>query len=518
MVDLFTPASLSGELSKLCAAFELNATNIIATRDSEIQTRLAQVLNERHNSCTAIGRLSDELIVEILRYVVNDWTARNIHNHQRPEVSPFLVCRKWRTAAMKERLLWNKIRIPASLTRFATLRDRSKNAPLEICLSYNDFGSEGLDMMGDHLRQLVPRISHLDISWHEESWECDPTMANFFATYIGQQEFSGLKSLRVDDLNCGAEPPFVLNTPVLQQLMFYGRPLGMPNYMTSLVNLEWEWFNLTAAEILDVLSGFPRLRTCVISSEMPEFHGDEVDPHFPVQLKYLESLTVETLFAHEMSHLPEHLETPSHTVFDLVIEKTLESNDALERFFHDRLALSDGLTISPGDKAFLYAFTLPSQGSLRSPVKIEFDGPRGSDARQLYSLPKLASYLPNLSLIDLRISHLPSTLDLMQALRSSPYLIEVRATTGTYDFERLLTALENTPDILCPFLQILDCRGTKFSSIRMSQFLTFRQKKEVPIQELKITKGFANMGTADLIPRVPKLHEYVCNREDVQSV
>ncbi|KZS89500.1 hypothetical protein SISNIDRAFT_458699 [Sistotremastrum niveocremeum HHB9708] len=103
---------------------------------------------------------------------------------------------------------------------------------------------------------------------------------------------------------------------------------------------------------------------------------------------------------------------------------------------------------------------------------------------------------------------LASRSSLIGALNSWTQLTHIGVFTEEMQFEKLLSALEAAPGPLCPKLQSLNCSGTRFSSTRMKHFLQSRKDNDVPLLELKFTKGFAEPNVAAFASLVPTLTEF----------
>ncbi|KZS91743.1 hypothetical protein SISNIDRAFT_496382 [Sistotremastrum niveocremeum HHB9708] len=444
-------SELSRELSELCAGFESRAADSIQrqltnaaslseemlnleNRFSLMKDKIERSMKLKHNFCTPIGRLSDELIREILQYGID----------------------------------------PGCGHSFLT-----KGFPLFPTYSINSgCGVLNTTLLGESLRQLAPRIRQLQVRWSKVATQHDiPRLEDFLSDHMGHKEFSVLQTLDVMDAfeEDPQRRPIVLNMPALSTMRFKGVPRIIPRPIVSLVHLVIKGgFRLEINEILDFLSYYPQLKTCSITNT--ECYGDDEDDHELVTLT--------------------NLKASSSTFLTLGTFLDERDDDELYEFLGLYLMESNELKISNDEYNIIFSMTYQSRGPISVAHAYGFhDGP----PEEIHSFPTLSSYSTNISLLDIRYSILPSLGDIILAFTAWSKIAHIRVCTEELGFERLLTALEDTPTVLCPLLRILDCTGTRFSSLRMKQFLDFREKKGVCIQTLKFTRGFAHCGLDELL-------------------
>lgn len=406
-------------------------------------------------------------------------------------------------------MLWSWLVLPCSPELFRLFRDRSGTVPIILHIS-NNSSSNSVDMekLGDPLCQVASRISELKIEWdlrdHEISWW------QFLDRHTRQREFSSLKVLEIYDSSWDETVPVsVLNTPVLQTLIFRGFPTSLPRVrVDNLIELRFDSEELSPSQILDMLEGLPSLEHCSISDDDAHpFPGVQV-VHPVVSLPRLQTLCLDYFYTDVAMKVFMHLDLPPYAmVTALNSEPPLEkSGTSLTEVIRTRLLSSSEFKIVQQRRCIDYTFGAHAQHSLRishgqplSEFRVQVEKP--------VSLVELAASPANLSRIILHMEELPALADLVQTLRSWPLLSHFGIRTQVPDFERLLNALEETPDILCPLLKSLDCTGTRFSGPRMKFFLQFRKAKGVPIENLHFTSGFSDVKAGDLASLLAQVSE-----------
>ncbi|KZS95248.1 hypothetical protein SISNIDRAFT_543553 [Sistotremastrum niveocremeum HHB9708] len=444
----------------------------------------------------------------------------------RLRVSPaFSVCATWRQIAINTPTLWSRISLPTSGKLFKLFRDRSRSVPLDVITTcYADDDGEVMGH-GDALRQIIPRISRLELA--------DPGLsaADFFKENVCQREFSSLLILEISILDWDEQGLYTLNAPVIHTLIYHGppslRPLVHPH---RLVNLSYSPSQATSSQLLGILSEMPNLEQCSIRNE-----DDSENLGLPssnvarakVPLPRLKRLHISNLSSHKLIHLLEHLVLPPCASVELrVFETGPTTSGDFFRFAGSYMASCDSLEITKSEaispENFEYdsrlandyplgegpGICLKLRSETRGPVKLHwiFDEDDDDDSMfpriEYQSLETLASYPNDLIFVALKFN-LPTTRELIEALSSWSCLSHICVQVSEDDFERFLTALEDTPDIICPALTILDCCGIRFSSVRMASFLEFRKDRGVPIHEIIMTRGFAEGGVDEFIHLVP---------------
>lgn len=348
-----------------------------------------------------------------------------------------------------------------------------------------------MKFLGEALREIIPRIARLDINWHSDPAVDFPTLERLLSTDLAGKEFSALKVL---DLSDPAGPGgHVLganvNAPLLHTMHFCGPSDRIPRTFHHLTHLKFNWCRLELQDILNLLKEFPLLEKCTIIDDEASEEGQNHVDHPMILLDKLQYLSVDELTTSTMESLLRHLEVPPHAALSLGTCEPMVVDQSL----HDllRLCLSESvqLTIDGYCKRIRYLTTSTSRG----PISITYT-PHRVSSEEIRELPLLASCTKQLSVLDLQFWDLPSLADLTKALTIWCGITCIRVRSQELDFERVLTALEETSDIVCPLLRTIDCVGTRFSSVRMKRFLEFRQKKGVRLEELRASKGYSTSG------------------------
>lgn len=306
--------------------------------------------------------------------------------------------------------------------------------------------------------------------------------------HVDQREFSALREIDLtdiftDDPECD---PIGLNAPALRKLIFDGLPSFIARPIPSLLDLQYKTCGFDIKEILNLLSYHPQLHSCSLINTGSR--GDFKDHHSIVSLNSLQNLVLDNLHVSGMEILLANLTLPASARLTLGTYVHDHDHDLFEKFIGPYLSNSDELKVTSDKKKIIYSMTYKSRGAITI-------AHRAGDGL----LPTLAKCPTDLSLIDIQHSILPPVSDLIQAFTLWSKIAHIRVCTEELQFENLLTALEETPAIVCPLLRILDCTGTEFSGLRMKSFLDFRESKGARIQTLKFTRGFAHSGVDELV-------------------
>lgn len=344
------------------------------------------------------------------------------------------------------------------------------------------------------LRQLAPRIAQLQLVWEVKDME-EMNLPLFLATQIGQTEFSLLKAFTlthcVDEAQ-SEEPTFVMNIPILRSLEIWAdKYYNVPRIRCeNLVDLHYQAERFDILDIVYLLAQFPNLEKAIFSNELLsqlQWHALPV-----VSLRNLRELYICQLWLSEMEHLLRHLDAPSLTKLGMDIADDRHGEMRFERFLKPYIAWADALSICSADHHVdLYSLTSKSGRSLT--VEYASSGDYDMDC-EFASLPTLASYPSHISTFELSLPP-PPVPDLVDALRcwSSITHIVLHADEED-DSTRLFTALMaiDAADsaVVCPLLKSLDLTESIFNTTRLTQFLEFRQGKNVPVRELKVPKGW----------------------------
>ncbi|KZS90327.1 hypothetical protein SISNIDRAFT_457855 [Sistotremastrum niveocremeum HHB9708] len=466
-------------------------------------------LLSQYNRCTPIGRLSDDLLLEILKYCMHDTSL--YYDLDAPIIPPaFYVCTKWSNVAKNSSSLWTRISLPMNTQLFKLFVTRSGSSSLDVFLSNqlihrprDLFEVSTIRRIGGCLRQLLPRISHLQIFWegpaNEEPEDEEPVneepLSQLVTDYIGETELSTLRSLHITEEG-GSATHIKLNTPMLRSLRFgEGSTNNLHLSSEHLVILELDRINATPKEILNLLYQFPTLKHCRIKTLTgANRHESDVLPF--VSVPKLQTLLIAKLNLCDMIDVLNHLDIPSSTSLTLAIYPCSVDTAPFHNFFGPYIASSDEMRIVQKDGVDM-DYILTSKSGLRIEI----------NHRSAFS--QLASYGSNLSLLDLHVRSLPSLPVFGEILRKWTSITHLGIHTYNLELEWALFTLFEGPEILLPNLQILDCTHSLFSTQQMIKVLRFRQAAGVGLRELKITKTFRPLEDIDQLQSlVEELSEY----------
>ncbi|KZS96358.1 hypothetical protein SISNIDRAFT_482934 [Sistotremastrum niveocremeum HHB9708] len=458
---------------------------------SEMEGRLALFMKRQRNNCAPINGLSDELILEILKYcndhedIVTAVSKANIFR-----LPPaYSLCWRWRKLAVSCPSLWTSIALPSNPNFFRLLRDRSGTLPLTILFCMPNLDPEGqkMNQAGDTLRLLAPRIARLFVVWAGSR-----SLHEFLTSCIGQKSLGSLLTLSIISHNPSRVVECELNTPLLRELRFVGALGDIPGVSAErLVKLFVRAESMELAKLLPLLDKFPMLETLEIENTIMAVEPDVPDNLPNVALHNLRNLSAKWFYVSEMGLFLDHLTIPSSARASLGVKEDNRVDFHVGDFVGAQMSTAHGLSITGKASHLLYTVFRECGGSM--PISYEALEPTAAGVKFLVTL---ASYATPLQLLSLRIPALPHIQDLIQALTSWPSIKHIRVCTDETEFERLLLALEETPHIVCPRLEILDCSGTYFSTARVRGFLAFRKEHGHPLRELRITEGWAEPDAA----------------------
>ncbi|KZS91790.1 hypothetical protein SISNIDRAFT_487108 [Sistotremastrum niveocremeum HHB9708] len=480
---------------------------------SQLNQRISSLpirLKQQRNLCTPLGRLSDEIILQILGYCLvsnaGDNSLQDLYYIEEtiPLSSAFFFCKRWRDLANSYPPLWSQIALPCNPNLFRLFRDRSGTSLMRVHLTNVGVRSDDVHMhaLGDSLCQLAPQISELQVDWMRDvqnllGWD------QFLARHLRQNELSSLKSLLLTDGGSHQLTDYIISTPVLQTLRVYAKHPLAPLHMRvdNLVELSYLCDSLSPLNILRLLSEFPRIERCSIYDQEPESHSrSETLP--VISLPRLKSIHIGSLYLSDMRQVLGNLEVPSSAHLRLETIELHSRSTSIEGFLAPYLASTQDLNIVKSKSLVTYRLTLDSGRLLVVENKFEHGG-----GITVASLAALSRYPTNLSRVNLKVQHLPSLYGIVEILSSWPSVKHIGVCTQYADFERLLTALMETPNTTCPLLRSFDCTGTKFSGNYMKRFLEFRTSKSVALQELNITEGFSDLEPGEVAHLVGKVRE-----------
>ncbi|KZS91730.1 hypothetical protein SISNIDRAFT_487047 [Sistotremastrum niveocremeum HHB9708] len=490
----------------------------------ELDQRLArssQLLKQRQNMCTPIGKLSDEIILEILEYCAKE----HLFGHYSPKgtnlPAPFSLCSKWRNIAVRSPTLWSNISLPMPSDLLDLFMSRNGNVPLAVVVDIVDQVVDKLlenedfsfDSLGSSLRPVLPRISRLSLLWTSPNAENVMTLNTFIAQHIGHRELTSLEVLHINSIYTFDEPITKINAPKLLTLNFVGFVPSVPSFVDNTVtelNLSGREFELH--EVLDVLAALPLLETCMIDTAEHDEPQLITDYHPPVFLPRVKKIHLASFNVDQMDYLVKHLEIPPSAFMRL---DTCADPDehllAFEDFLGPLITLSERQCVSRAIDHYSYG------GYVQSHELICKSGRQMVLTHKTHSefidIMRLARYAMNLSLIDLCVASLPSTAELVYVINCWSKIVHLGMRTEDADFERLLEAFETSADVPCPLLESLDCTGTSFNAGRMGQFLRFRTRQNVPLRELRFTKDLVQWTETE-----PEIDAFSTLVELVQSV
>ncbi|KZS91778.1 hypothetical protein SISNIDRAFT_487096 [Sistotremastrum niveocremeum HHB9708] len=498
------------EIAHLCTTFKKQVAEeissirqqapVLRAHDSrlvnieQILYGMDQFLKEQRNLCTPIGRLTDEIILEILHYCMGTRTAHEEEQRLALPSATFL-CKRWRELAIRARSLWSHLVLPSSPALFRLFRDRSGALPVSLYLTNRGLPEvHEMDFIGDPFCQLASRISHLDIRWATIDGE-NPPLSQFLTDHIRQKAFTYLKTLDMRDEHRGRTQSFSLNTPALQILRFSGIRFRIPQVQSeNLVELQYRCPGLGPRGILELLSGFPRLERCSIEDykPLPRQGGSDLPQ---VSLTQLQSISIKSLYVAQMRDIVSHLQTPSSATIDLGTYEDHLFEMEPEDFIGSLLFSFDELRIL--ERQHIY-FALTSEGGRSLKLEHEMEIEHKEGQYDCIWLSAIIAHPSSVSRIALDVPKLPSLRELVKVMQSWNLITHISIRTEAAYLERLFTALEETPNTPCPLLKSLDCRGARFSGPRMTRFLEFRRDRGVALQELKFTKGFSEPPLGDI--------------------
>ncbi|KZT40364.1 hypothetical protein SISSUDRAFT_1118306 [Sistotremastrum suecicum HHB10207 ss-3] len=514
------PPPASVQLSQMCDEFETGIANSIELRVldpgqergdlkrvheslSFMEKRLTQsilFLKTRNNRCVPIGRLSDELILEILENCSAAHHAEKLSHFTADGAfgfpPAFSVCLRWRDIAIRSPSLWRNIALPSPRKLLELVQSRNQTVPFNVRVnndSYQPNDHIGINFLGDTIRQLATRISFLHMCWDRVGIVQGPVA--FLEEHVGQREMSSLKFLKITnhckDDNFGA---FTLQTPVLESLEFIGPPKEMPRVLSEhLVEFVLGWKSIRADGILDILLMMPHLKRCMITCRALHDPNRLLPPERPVvSLNNLERLDVWHILLPDINYLLRHLNVPSSARLTFYMEKAGAHRTSISTFLGPHLNAVGELYAADAPDHSGAIYTLGTAG--RPTLIVDYTDPDAeSSTTNTLLLPELAKYPQNLSYLDLHVSSLPSHRELRRILTAWSGLRHIMICTRQPDLYRLLDVLEDTPEVICPSLKHLDCPQTRFSGTRMRQFLEFRKNQGHPLGTLEFTQSFTDI-------------------------
>ncbi|KZT40371.1 hypothetical protein SISSUDRAFT_1127264 [Sistotremastrum suecicum HHB10207 ss-3] len=480
---------------------------------SQLNQRISSLpirLKQQRNLCTPLGRLSDEIILQILGYCLVSNAGENSSQdlyyikETIPLSSAFFLCRRWRDLANSYPPLWSQVALPCNPNLFRLFRDRSGTSRMRVHLTNVGVRFDDVHMhaLGDPLCQLAPRISEMEVDWSYNT-ENRLRLDQFLARHLRQNQLSSLELLLLSDGGSHQLTDYSINAPALRTLRISAKRPTTPLYMRveNLVELSYLCDCLSPFNILRLLSEFPHLERCSIFDQIPDSQSHtETLP--VISLPRLKSIHIGSLYLSDMIQVLENLKVPSSARLRLQTDEPHSRSTSIETLLAPYLASTQEIHVVKSKCMVTYRLTSDAGGLLL--VENTFDHGRRI---AVTSLVALSRYPTNLSRINLKVQHLPSLYDLVHVLSSWPSVKHIGVCTPYDDFERLLTALMETPNTMCPLLRSFDCTGTKFSGNYMKRFLEFRTSKCVALQELNITEGFSDLEPGEVAHLVGKVRE-----------
>ncbi|KZS91728.1 hypothetical protein SISNIDRAFT_467335 [Sistotremastrum niveocremeum HHB9708] len=495
----------------------------VETTISDYLPPLSTFLKQQRNMCAPIGRLSDELVIEVLHYSLYDirnWAGWYPGTRVIPPA--FYLCTRWRNITLHCASLWETVYLPAPPDMFEAFKRRGGLRTLRVivttvCMT-GEMEEEApvLDQLSNNLRDLAPRISELFITWEEYTPE-DVDLNDFLESEFKNVTFSSLKALHITDYRHRGEPSFTLDTPILRELEFYGSPDPLPLVSPGcLVKLCLSGVNYEPVDILDILSLYPYLEHFSVSDPCDwEGWEHEYSIQPPVSLRNLKSFEISRYPLNSLNHLFTSLDVPASVHWKLSGCSHNDEGLDFASFLGLRMSAYDGIRIAENSHSYYgVAFTLMT--CLEPRIEIGYSASASRNDAKLPSLVRIASYPCDLKRIELLTKWLPESEELVEAFRRWAGITYIKGCSPEADFERLLSALTTTPDIPCPLLETLDCTGMKLNVQRMKKFFECRIEEGVPVRQLIVDPGI--LGGIDLVEELAGLVEIVpANEADLES-
>ncbi|KZT36463.1 hypothetical protein SISSUDRAFT_1049782 [Sistotremastrum suecicum HHB10207 ss-3] len=480
-------------LSEICEEFERRLTNEIQNRivnhiDVESQdgteylhdvleelerelTRCAHSINRLHNMYQPIAKLPNELVVQVLEYCVYSDLRASPPKYFSPAVSFFS---RWRNIALSTPSLWSTIRV-SSPRRVQELFIKrcgetypGEHYPHTVILTntgyiYSTPELCDIALLADELSEFPGRsnsIKHFEIHWQNKGRDREAMSLQAFSDYfIINYPFPLLQTLTIyDDSPSSITPRWVINAPAVTHLRFRGPPDRVPNPWyenLNLKNLDLEWDRMMPGQILEVLERHQELEHCYIHNTSPPNpdDSDASSDHNAVSLKKLKSLSIGDLDLSDAQILLKHLEIPTSANITLrILPDPWLPGFHLERLLPPRLRLPfDELQIT--EQQLDVQYTLTSSSESQGRFEVIFLKYKGKDWRVITDF---LSELGNLSRVTLylQVSSLPRAFDLITIMTSWPLLTHLCVKGKDVDVENIFVALESTPEIVCPLLEI----------------------------------------------------------------
>ncbi|KZT31790.1 hypothetical protein SISSUDRAFT_1133496 [Sistotremastrum suecicum HHB10207 ss-3] len=472
--------------------------------------RTGRLLKQQSNMCTPLGRLTDELILEILLYLEIEHHTYTIPRRRYFDFpGAHFLCTRWRNVAIYSPAVWSRITLPMPSKLLHLFLERSKMARLSVSLSTENIEEEEehgevLNQLGCSFRQLIPRISHLEILWSSDA-EMQQRLDEFLAEYVGTTEFSALRSLNIfvqffSLLRRGGT--YALSCPLLKDLVIEGPFDSLPSSsFEHLSRFRWDTRGniLSFTRLFEMLSHFPALEECEVDAHPLSAHVHWDAPN--LVLPKLRRLSLNPLHLSQLHDILLRLALPPAASISAKIYKGEAGEDTLERFFGFYMPMAEEFMVCSRSNRLVLTVTLTTGRRIEVTNMNAMVLPLGSyypacSAHPIPNFPELAAYTSHLSRLVLCTEPLPALNDLVQSLSTWPHITYIRVKTDEVSFERLLSALENYPDIMCPLLRVLDCSDQEVSSNRIARFLAFRRANKVPVAEFRISSGFAVVGNS----------------------
>ncbi|KZT32928.1 hypothetical protein SISSUDRAFT_459177 [Sistotremastrum suecicum HHB10207 ss-3] len=450
-------------------------------------------MKRQYNMCTPLGRLTDELIVEILRYCWhhqydNDWYGTLPRSTKIPVA--YNLCHRWRNVAICAPILWSTIYLPANERLCELFQERSGRSSLNITASSHpsnmpeDDDEEEINIlhgMGDSINGVITRVKSLEIDWGvycPVGW----TLNQFLIEEFEGEQFTSLKKLHlaIFQYEMDEDPRATLYTPVLEELEFWGDIRWIP-FVTpaNLVKLVLDGTMFIPEIILDTLSLFPVVEDCTINDcSKPDFDPD-CPPHQTISLGRLRRLEIDALPLWALQYLLEHLKYPASASINLRVHRNPDKTFEVEEFLGPRMSSIAELTMT--SKWDIRYCVSSSPGQSFEIVPYDNKAKPGS-------LPFLASYATTFAKLRLDCRTLPLVEELVETLKLWHTITHISIQTEKAEVDKLFAALEDHSDLVCPLLESMDFEETTFLPSSMEQFLRYRVSQSVPLRELKITK------------------------------
>ncbi|KAH7103319.1 hypothetical protein BKA62DRAFT_696522 [Auriculariales sp. MPI-PUGE-AT-0066] len=303
------------------------------------------------------------------------------------------VCRHWRLAALALPTLWSYIGVGcytsggnasakgvvgAKWARLVAgvhmLLDRSKAAPLDVFLDWNDAD----DLGGAHYEAILDRLGEHATRWRSFELRCIrvgvplPWLDIFRAPTPMLEELSILSQQDADMVWKSPYPRYLPVAPRLHSLYLEHCPLISTTGLPNLVVLDIWLTTLPAERAWDILLGCPTLQSLLLGCRPLDLHRgppqlDDSVPDSPIELPSLQTLEMHGVVEPFFVSYGSRLSLPKLTELCLFGHMV----DTLRTFFAQTCASIQSLVVFTGTLDDACATSLRSLTALQSVKFIE---------------------------------------------------------------------------------------------------------------------------------------------------